>query len=272
MQTIPARLMRAQVEACATRPAPTSRERARRAYILDAGRAIFTAHGRLRVTLRDIAVATGLTQISIRNQIADLDHLFALTLAKHMDEILAAIALVPRHHADVFARRRAEYFRVTRGIFAVPTPLHFLWMRERFSLPDDELESLEARRRTLGFMLAGEAWETALLLLDSPHLDIPEIETMLEDQAARAEQQAHHAESPAETIQAGPPAPKPPPPTVKSARPVRINPVLAPEHLDRIMGQAAAPQLSGEPSAYKPPYLAWPGARPLPPKTPAKTN
>ncbi len=271
MQTIPARLMRAQVEACATRPAPTSRDRARRAYILDAGRAIFIAHGRLRVTLRDIAVATGLTQISIRNQIADLDHLFALTLAKHMDEILAAIALVPRHHADVFARRRAEYFRVTRGIFAVPTPLHFLWMRERFALPDDELEPLEARRRTLGFMLAGDAWETALLLLDSPHLDIPDIETMLEDQAARAQQQAQQAQAPADLVQAGPPAPEPPPP-VKSARPVRINPVLAPEHLDRIMGQATAPQPTGEPPAYKPPYLAWPGARPPPSRTPAKTN
>ena len=190
MQTIPARLMRAQAEACATRPAPTPRARARRAYILEAGRAIFTAHGRTRVTLRDIAVATGLTQISIRNQIADLDHLFALTLAKYLDEILAAIALVPRHHTDLFARRRAEYFRVTRGIFAVPTPLHFLWMRDRFSLPDDEIEPLEERRHTLGFMLAGDAWETALLLLDSTHLDIPDIETMLEDQAARAQQQA----------------------------------------------------------------------------------
>jgi AcrR family transcriptional regulator len=171
--------MRAQTEACPSRPAPTERERQRRAYILEAARAIFIAHGRTRVTLKDVAIATGLTQISIRNQIADLDHLFALTLHKYLDEILIAISAVPRHHADLLARRRAEYFRITRGICNVPTPLHFLWMRDRFTLPDDQLEPLEQARRTLGFLLAGEDWETALLLLDSHHLDTPQIEAML---------------------------------------------------------------------------------------------
>ncbi len=190
MEPIPARLMRAQAQACKTRPAPTARERARRDYILESARAIFIAHGRTRVTLRDLAIAKGLTQISIRNQFADLDHLFALTLTQHLDEILKAISAVPRHHPDLFARRRAEYFRVTRGICNIPTPEHFLWMRERFTLPDDELEPLELRRRMLGFLLAGEARETALLLLDTHHLDTPEIEALLQAQSRFADQQA----------------------------------------------------------------------------------
>jgi AcrR family transcriptional regulator len=197
MEPIPARLMRAQVAACKNRPAPTPRESARRAYIIEAARNIFIAHGRLRVTLKDVAIATGLTQISIRNQIADLDHLFAITLTKHLDDILTAIAAVPSHHQDLFARRRAEYLRVTRGLFNIPTPMHFLLMRERFTLPEDELEPLEARRRTLGFMLAGAAWETALLLLDSHHLDAPAIERMLQAQAAAPEALPEPIEDPA---------------------------------------------------------------------------
>ena len=96
MNPIPARLMQAQAETCPSRPRPTERERNRRAYILEAATRIFTTHGRFRVTLREIAVATGLTQISIRNQIADIDHLFALVLSKHLD----AIPLRHRRHPD----------------------------------------------------------------------------------------------------------------------------------------------------------------------------
>jgi len=172
--------MRAQAEACPTRPRPTERDRRRRAYILDAATNIFTAHGRFRVTLRDFAVATGLTQIAIRHQVADLDHLFALTLAKHLDTILAAIGAVPHNRPDLQARRRAEYFRVTRGICNIPTPIHFLWLRERFALPEDQLEPLEQSIGAIAYMLGGEAWQTALLLLlDSPHLNETQIETML---------------------------------------------------------------------------------------------
>ncbi len=36
-------------------------------------------------------------------------------------------------------------------------------------------------------MLAGVSWQTALILLDSPHLDQPQIETMLAAQARGSE-------------------------------------------------------------------------------------
>jgi AcrR family transcriptional regulator len=269
--------MRAQVEACATRPAPTPRERARRAYILEAGRAIFTAHGRAGVTLRDLAVATGLSQISIRNQIADLDNLFAMTLAKYLDEILAAIAVVPRHHADIFARRRAEYFRVTRGIFAVHTPIHFLLMRERFTLPEDELEPIEQRRRTLGFMLAGDAWETALVLLDSTHLDLPEIETMLEDQAARAQQKADAALDQAEAqaqpqtlTQANPPAARPPEARPPAPRPVPWNvAAMSGKAMSGNAGAKPPSPVAASPALHPPPFPLRLAAQ-RPPKPPAE--
>ncbi len=243
MEPIPARLMRAQAEACKSRPAQTPRERARRAYILESARAIFIAHGRTRVTLRDLAIATGLTQISIRHQFADLDHLFSLTLAKYMDEIIQAVSAVPRHHPDLFARRRAEYFRVTRGICNIPTPLHFLWMRERFTLPEDQLESLELARRTLGFLLAGEAWETALLLLDTHHLDEAQIEAMLAASAS-------HAQPQTATPEAGQAADTP------AARPPHTPPPIAPN--------AARPST---PLAQPPPHFPWLAAQP-PPRIP----
>ena len=208
MTPIPARLMRAQVEACPTRPRPTERDRQRRAYILDAATRIFAAHGRFRVTMRDFATVTGLSQRAIRQQIFDLDHLFALTLAKHLDMILAAIGAVPHNRPDLQARRRAEYLRVTRGICNVPTPIHFLWLRDRYALPEDELEPLEQTLGLIGGMLAGESWQTALILLDSPHLDQPQIETMLAAHARVAEPAI--AAQPAETQapQADPVAPQ----------------------------------------------------------------
>ncbi len=69
-------------------------------------------------------------------------------------------------------------------------------MRERFTLPDDELEPLEHRRRMLGSLLAGDAGETALLLLDSHHLDTPEIEAMLAAHTAAPQAQPEPAEEP----------------------------------------------------------------------------
>jgi AcrR family transcriptional regulator len=263
--------MRAQPEACPTRPRPTERDRRRRAYILDAATNIFTAHGRFRVTLRDFAVATGLTQIAIRHQIADLDHLFALTLAKHLDTILAAIGAVPHNRPDLQARRRAEYFRVTRGICNIPTPIHFLWMRERFSLPDDQLEPLEQSIGAIGYMLGGEAWQTALVLLDSPHLDETQIETMLaaHARAAEPEMPAQSAETqapplapnalqnckaPAET-----PTARPWVPHLNRPAPITILAATAATHTSPppLAGSAAAPP-------FRPPQIGQPPPRAAP--------
>ena len=252
MQTIPARLMRAQTEACKNRPAPTERDRQRRAYILEAGRAIFIAHGRLRVTIKDVAIATGLTQIAIRNQIADLDHLFAQILAKYLDEILTAVGAVPRDQPDTYARRRAAYFRVTRGMFNIPTPLHFLWMRERFTLPEDELEPLEQSRRMIGVMLAGNAWETALHLLDTHHLDTPEIEIMLAAQA-QAQAQAQAAGQPEAPLQDNQPPPEPQPKPQSATPRSKFSATTEAQRAKTLRTQAPA-NLAAPPAA--PPWLA----------------
>ena len=263
MQTIPARLMRAQAEACKNRPEPTTRERQRRAYILEAGRAIFIAHGRHRVTIKDVAVATGLTQISIRNQIADLDHLFAQILAKYLDEILAAVGAIPRNQPDLFARRRAEYFRVTRGMLDIPTPLHFLWMRERFTLPDDELEPLEQARRMIGFMLAGEHWETALHLLDTHHLGEAQIEVMLAalDQAKQPEARPQSVEA-----ESAPEALHPAEPQDAPARNLPAATEPGPAKPPRV------PATTGQPAPHPPSNLVWLDSHPPPRASPARIN
>ena len=179
MTPIPARLMLPQALACPHRPRPTERDRTRRAYILEAATSIFAAHGRTRITMRAFATAIAVSPTTIRHHVADLDHLFALTLAKHLDTILAAIGAVPHNRPDVQARRRAEYVRLTRDASQTLTRIHVLWLRERFTLPEDELHPLEQTLALIGALLAGDAGQTALLLLDSPHLDQTQIETML---------------------------------------------------------------------------------------------
>ena len=186
MTPIPARLLRHQVEDCRSRPPDTARDRARYAYLLEAGQSIFIAHGRNGVAIRELSDATGLAQYTIRRLVSDVDHLFQLILTRHLDAVLNAICRVPIAAPDQGARRRAEYFRVTRGIMNIPTPLHFLLCRDRFTLPADLLGPLERQRALLDSFLGGEAWEETLTLLDCPTLDLPAIEAMLAAREAAA--------------------------------------------------------------------------------------
>jgi AcrR family transcriptional regulator len=257
--------MRAQIQACPTRPRPTERDRQRRAYILDAATRIFTAHGRLRVTMRAFATATGLSQTTIRRHIYDLDHLFALTLAKHLDTILAAIGAVPTSRPDLQARRRAEYLRITRGFLNVPTPIHFLWLRERFTLPEDELGPLEQTLHIIGGLLAGDDGQTALLLLDSPHLDQTQIETMLAAHTRAIEPEPAAQSTQTQAPPTSPAAPQHSQPAAKPAP--RLNQPATITALARAAAtQTPLPPLHGPGAAtpFRPPRIGQPPPRAAP--------
>ena len=78
-----------------------------------------------------------------------------------------------------WAARRAAYFYASRGFCNVPTPLHFLLIRERFMLPEDELEGIEIQRRMLASMLGGEDGDAIMALLDCPTITLEQVEAMV---------------------------------------------------------------------------------------------
>jgi AcrR family transcriptional regulator len=176
MTAIPARLLRPQAEQCPSRPPLRERDRQRRAYILEAAEKIFATHGRANITLKNFAIAISLSEQTIRRHATDLHHLFGIVLTRHLDTILAAIGQIPAHRQD---RRRAEDLRLIRETHTDTARLHILFLRERFTLPPDQLEPLEQQRRIIGHLVGGAAWEVTLALLDYPTLSPDTIESML---------------------------------------------------------------------------------------------
>jgi hypothetical protein len=220
----PARILRRIAERCRTRPEPTQRERDRLAYIMEAAQEMFIELGRAAVTVDQFAYSTGMAPVTIRRAVCDMDHVFGLILMKHLDAILIAISAVRYDTPDALARRRAEYFRHTRGYLGIPTPLHFLLLRDRFALPPDELEPVERQHRLIGSLLGGgDTPDDILSQLDCPTLDLAKIESACAGFAAidRDRQQATQpppvAEQPEPDYaepeperQPGPPAPPDP--------------------------------------------------------------
>jgi AcrR family transcriptional regulator len=209
MTAAPARILRPYAENCRTHPPITQRNRDRRAYILEAARAMFIDHGRASITLQQFAYATGLSQSTIRHHIADMDHLFGLILARHLDAVLAAVSQIGHDDPDPLPKRRAEYFRVTRGFLGFPTPMHYLFLRDRFCLPPDERDAIENQHRMIGHLIGGCNAEDVLTLLDSPTLDLEKIEAACALFASidRTRQEASKPPQPA----ANPPEPPTPP-------------------------------------------------------------
>jgi AcrR family transcriptional regulator len=205
MDPLPARILQPQAQASRARPDPSPREQKRRDYILEAARNVFIHHGTTRVTLTEFAYATGLAPVTIRRHVCDIHHLFALVLHQHLKTIITALCLVP-HGPGLFARRRAAYFTETRGICDVPTPLHFLLLRDRFGLPEDELHDIEAQLNVIAIMVAGRYANDIMALLDSPTYDLPQIEAAFAAIADIAEARA--AARPPPAPQATAPAPQ----------------------------------------------------------------
>ena len=233
MNPTPARQLKRFAESCRSRPPTTQRDRDRYVYILEAAQDMLIDTGRNRFTLPEFALCVGLSQLTIRRQISDLHHLFALVLSKHLDAILAAVGAIPFDSPDLFARRRLAYGRATRGICGIPTPLHFLLVRDRFTLPDDELESIDKQRRVIAFLVGRENGEDIMNLLDSPTLDLEKIEAMIAamermDESRRA---GARPKPLLDCIVYDEPEPEPPPPPRARIQPAKPFPMtgLSPE-------------------------------------------
>jgi hypothetical protein len=207
-------------------PVLTARDQQRYDYIVGVAQDSFIQHGTGRLTISQFAYATKLSAVSIRRHVCDMHHLLGLVLHKHLNAIIAAIGRVP-HGPDLLARRRAAYFAATRGICDIPTPLHFLLLRDRFALPEDELGPIESQRNAIAAMIAGDNAEDALDLLDRPTYSLRKIEAVFAATLLINQDIADNP-TPVRVFDLTAPAPEKPPAPAPIHRPdPRLDPALA---------------------------------------------
>jgi AcrR family transcriptional regulator len=108
LDMLPARVLAPQSEICVNRPPHRAKDTQIRAYIMEAGRNMFIAHGRNGVGIRAFADVTRLAQATIRGHVSDMHHLFGLVLLGHLTAIIAAVGAIPSGRPDDMSRRRAE--------------------------------------------------------------------------------------------------------------------------------------------------------------------
>ena len=155
------------------------RDRQRREHILTVAQALLSRHGRHAITFGAMAAALRMAPATLRRHFIDLDALLGEILSRHLLALAAAMGQVPFNDPDRSRKKREAYFTFTHGPFGSLTEAHLLYTRDRHSLPEDLLTSLEQTREGLGEFLAGPNGREALLLLDTPYIPLTNIEAML---------------------------------------------------------------------------------------------
>jgi AcrR family transcriptional regulator len=235
MQT-PIRILRDDIEDIpGTRRDPSARDLDRQDLIRAAASRVLTLHGRLAITITSLAGALCLSPGAIKRVYPDMDALLIDILRRHLRGISNAIAAIERDDPDCFARRRAAYVAYTRTPMGNPTEAHRLLLRDRHTLPPEDLRSLEEFRYSLGDCLAPNQAGIALNLMDMPELMPSEIEACLASLNTLAAMPA--APTPEPSIRVPEQAEEPLPPNIwvtaemlrEPRRPFRKPPALLPE-------------------------------------------
>jgi AcrR family transcriptional regulator len=228
----PHRILRAQAQARDPKPIQFStRELERHDRILTVGRVLMAANGRQNLTFAGLAVALSLGTTTLRRHFADLDALLGEILAHHLGAIATALGAIPNTDPDAAAKRRAAYIAFTRTALGGFTEAHLLLLRDRHQLPEDVRTPLEDTRFGLAQILGGPLAEDTMSFLDSPNLDIGDIEFLLAAlvtrRAAQAEQNARA--TPPRTAPIPATTPDPAPPVKTPTAPVRRFALVPPD-------------------------------------------
>ena len=177
---IPQRIFRFEVDDLpGERDHRTTRDYACQDRILRAAQHLIARHGRISLTLTDLAVALRMSRATLRRHYCDLDSILSEILSRHLQAIATALGKVPFDAPDAPAARRAAYLAYTRTPFNAPTEAHLLLIRDRHALPPDLAGPIEDIRQSVGLILAGFDGTVALTLLDTMELQAPQIETIL---------------------------------------------------------------------------------------------
>jgi len=192
------------------RPPLTDKQREREERIIFAAQTLMATFGGDTLTIGKLALALRMTPATIRRHFIDIDSILAEILLRHLIAVSRAIGQVPVEAANRQALQRAAYLEATRTPWGGLTEPHLLLIRARHTLPDDLAKPIEGMRQIIGEGLGGAHAETALTLLDAPHLQAPQIEAMLATLTGAGNPTAAPAPKPARP-QAPPPAPAPAP-------------------------------------------------------------
>jgi AcrR family transcriptional regulator len=183
----PARILRAMARRLdPTLFTLTERQRVREARILAVAQHLIASEGRHNITFATLAVALRIGTATLRWHFVDLDALLGEIINRHLAAVAAELAKIPADAADAAAKRRAAYLAYTRtpnGDFTEP---HRIMLRDRHTLPPDELDPIERTRHDLAVLLAPAQAHHAYGFLDCLSFDAGDTEAFLDSLARRA--------------------------------------------------------------------------------------
>jgi AcrR family transcriptional regulator len=168
------------------RPPLTDKQREREERIIFAAQTLMATFGGDTLTIGKLALALRMAPATIRRHFIDIESILAEILLRHLIAISRAIGKIPGDAPNRQALQRAAYLEATRTPWGGLTEPHLLLIRARHTLPDDLAKPIEDMRQIIGEGLAGAHAETALTLLDAPHLQAQQIEAMLATAAGAA--------------------------------------------------------------------------------------
>ncbi len=175
-------------------PHLTAREQDRQEQIVTAGRTLLAEFGARSFTLNAFALAMRISPASIRRHFIDLDSLLVHILNRHLLTLSTVMGTLPRTANDKHAARRAAYLAHTRTPLGGLTEAHLLLVRDRHLLPQADRDRIETIRANLATLMARDHADSVIEWLDTPTMDLADIDAIL---AARAAAHAAPAPQPA---------------------------------------------------------------------------
>ena len=175
-------------------PRFTAREQDRQEQIVTAGRTLLAEFGASSFTLNAFALALRMSPASIRRHFIDLDSLLVHILNRHLLTLSTVMGTLPRTANDKHAARRAAYLAHTRTPLGGLTEAHLILVRDRHLLPQADRDRIETIRANLATLMAADHADSVIEWLDTPTMDLADIDAIL---AARAAAHAAPAPQPA---------------------------------------------------------------------------
>jgi len=173
---IPARILRAAAQDISR---PDTGASATRDHILNVAQHLMATYGSEEITFANLAIALCMGTTTLRRQFADIHALLGEVLRRHVRGISAALGKVPAGTTDQRKALRAAYYNFAHAPFGGLTAAHHLFQRDRHLLPPDERETIDIIHANMGRTLAGGLGAEALMMLDSPFMELARIETLL---------------------------------------------------------------------------------------------
>jgi AcrR family transcriptional regulator len=167
----------------------TPAQQDRQAFILQAGRIVFTRFGFESITMRQFSLGLQFTPDQIRWHYPDLESLLGAIFRDHLRTIGEAIndAVRDSHDPEVHQLARAAYFAAMRDAAGAFTEAHRFYLHERHLLPEDEARSVAIYTEMLGRALGGDyLGAEALALLNRDAVTLAEVEDTMAGLAAAA--------------------------------------------------------------------------------------